>query len=212
MTIPLKTETGESKAWELLGGLNPEDVCCRAKVAYDRSLNSYILKSFGQDIIVSMIDNNIHSDSQESDLLLNKLRDYSKLSILRYLVNAKDIPLTQELVRPENLKGGNIYSKGTHVLPLDKITEKYGSYTEGFVQRGREIGSEVLDFGDVSLRLFPFPRVPVTIILWKGDEEFSSRSDLLLDFTCEQHLPVDVIWSTVMMSVLVMLSRKTLQT
>ena len=206
MTIPLKTETGESKAWELLGGLNPDDVCNRAKVAYDRPLNTYTLKSFGQNIIVSMTGKAMHSDSQESDLLLNKLGDYSKLSILRYLVNAKDIPPIQELIRPETLKGGNIYAKGTHVLPLDRITGKYGSDIEGFVQRGIEIGSEVLDYGDASLRLFPFPRVPVTIILWKGDEEFSSRSDLLLDSTCEQHLPVDVIWSTAMMSVLVMLS------
>ena len=205
MTIPLKTETGESKAWELLGGLNPDDVCNRAKVAYDRPLNTYTLKSFGQNIIVSMTGKAMHSDSQESDLVLNKLGDYSKLSILRYLVNAKDIPPIQELIRPETLKGGNIYAKGTHVLPLDRITGKYGSDIEGFVQRGIEIGSEVLDYGDASLRLFPFPRVPVTIILWKGDEEFSSRSDLLLDSTCEQHLPVDVIWSTAMMSVLVML-------
>ena len=212
MTIPLKTETGESKAWELLGGLNPEDVCSRAKVSYDRSLNTYTLKSFGQDIIVSMADKVMRSDSQESDLILNQLGDYSKLSILWYLVNAKDILPTQELIRPENLKGGNIYSKGTHVLPLDRITDKYGSDTEGFVQRGRVIGSEVLDYGDVSLRLFPFPRVPVTIILWKGDEEFSPRSDLLLDSTCEQHLPVDVLWSTAMMSVLVMLPCKIFQT
>ena len=62
------------------------------------------------------------------------------------------------------------------------------------------------DYGDASLRLFPFPRVSVTIIVWKGDKEFASRADLLLDSTCELHLPVDIVWSTAMMSVLVMLS------
>ncbi len=206
MDTPLNTKSGESRAWEILEGLNPENVCNRSKAAYDSTLNSYTLNSFGQDIFVSMIVRSIHSDSQESDLLLNKLGDYSRLSILRYLVNAKDIPLTQELIRPENLKGGNIYSKGTHVLPLDRITEKYGSDIEGFVQRGIEIGSEVLDYGDASLRLLPFPSVPVTLIIWKGDEEFSSRADLLFDSTCELHLPVDIVWSTAMMSVLVMLS------
>ena len=206
MATPLNTQTGELKAWEVLEGLNPENVSNRAKVTYDSSSNTYTLKSFGQDVIVSMTGKFIYSDSQESDLLLNKLGDYSRLSILWYLVNAKDMTLTHKLVRPEDLKGGNIYAKGTHVLPLDRITDKFGSDTEGFLKRGMEIGSEVLDFGDASLKLFPLPRVPVTIIIWKGDEEFSPRSDLLLDSTCELHLPVDIIWSTVMMSVLVMLS------
>ncbi len=206
MTIPLNTRTGESKAWEILEGLNPENVCSRAKVTYDSSSNTYTIKSFGLDVIVSMADKSIHSDSQESDLLLNKLGDYSRLSILRYLVNAKEITLTHKLVRPEDLKGGNIYSKGTHVLPLDRITDKYGSDTEGYLKRGMEVGSEVLNYGDASLSLFPFPRVPVTIIIWTGDEEFSPRSDLLFDSTCELHLPVDIVWSTAMMSVLIMLS------
>ena len=206
MATPLNTQTGESKAWEVLEDIDPENVCNRAKVTYDSSSNTYTLNSFGQDVIVSMTGKSIYSDSQVSDLLLNKLGVYSRLSILWYLVNAKNIALTHKLVRPEDLKGGNIYSKGTHVLPLDRITDKYGSDTEGFLKRGMEIGSEVLDFGDASLRLFPLPRVPVTIIIWKGDEEFSPRSDLLLDATCELHLPVDIIWSTAMMSVLVMLS------
>ena len=206
MGIPLNTYTGEWKAWEILEGLDPENVCRNAKVTYDSSLNIYTLNSFGQDIIVSTAGKTIDSDSQKSDLLLNKFGDYSRLSILWYLVNAKDIAFTHKLVRPEDLKGGNIYSKGTHVLPLDRISDKNGSDTEGFLKRGMEIGGEILNYGDASLRLFPLPRVPVTIIVWKGDEEFSPRSDLLFDSTCEHHLPVDIIWSTAMMSVLVMLS------
>ncbi|GAX63060.1 L-alanine-DL-glutamate epimerase and related enzymes of enolase superfamily [Candidatus Scalindua japonica] len=206
MAIPLKTQTGESKAWEILGGLDPQNVCSKAKVTYDSSFNIYTLNSFGQAIIVSMAGKTIDSDSKESDLLLNKLGDYSRLSILWYLINAKDIAFSKKLVRPENLKGGNIYSKGTHVLPLGRIVDKYGSDIEGFLHRGVEIGSEILNYGDVSLRLFPLPRVPVTIILWKGDEEFSPRADFLFDSTCEHHLPVDILWSTAMMSVLVMLS------
>ncbi len=208
MAIPLNTQTGERKACDILEGLNPEDVCNRAQATYDRSLKTYSLKSFGQDITISMVDKTIHSDSHESDLLLNKLADYSRLSILWYLVNAKDISLTGKLLRPEDLKGGNIYSKGTHILPLDRIADKYGNDTERFLRRGREIGGEVLDYGDTSLRLFPFPRVSVTIIVWKGDDEFPSRADLLLDSSCESHMPVDIVWSTAMMSVMVILHER----
>jgi hypothetical protein len=49
------------------------------------------------------------------------------------------------------------------------------------------------------------PRIPVIMILRLGDEEFPPRVDLLLDSTCELHLPLDIIWSIAMMSALVML-------
>ncbi len=47
--------------------------------------------------------------------------------------------------------------------------------------------------------------MPVTLILWLGDEEFPPRADLLLDSSCEIHLPLDIIWSVAMLTVLMML-------
>jgi hypothetical protein len=120
-------------------------------------------------------------------------------------VNAKNIVFLNKMIRPEDLKGGSIYSKGSHVLPLDKIADKYGRDREGFIQRGNELGCEELAYGDASIKLYPFPRIPIIIILWKADDEFAARSDLLFDATCELHLPVDIIWSTAMMTVLMML-------
>jgi len=55
------------------------------------------------------------------------------------------------------------------------------------------------------LKLLPMPRVPVILILWLEDEEFPSRAELLLDSTCELQIPLDIIWSISMLSVLVML-------
>ncbi|MBI3593004.1 MAG: DUF3786 domain-containing protein, partial [Nitrospirae bacterium] len=46
---------------------------------------------------------------------------------------------------------------------------------------------------------------PVALILWAADEEFPSRVDLLFDSTCELQLPLDIIWSIAMMSLLLML-------
>ena len=47
--------------------------------------------------------------------------------------------------------------------------------------------------------------VPVTLIIWSGDEEFPSTASLLFDSTCVSHLPPDMIWSTSMMAVEMML-------
>lgn len=196
---------GEKQAWDILGRLSPEDVCIRAQVAFDSSSGLYVLKSFLQDILVSPKDREMFGRSAGADLLLSKLGYFSRLPILWYLINAKNIPLSGEIRRPSDLGSGQIYLQGSHVLPLDRIAQKYGSDIPGFLNRGRELGGETLDYGDASLRLFPFPRVPVAILLWGNDDEFASHSTLLFDSTCEIHLPADILWATAMLSISVML-------
>lgn len=197
--------TGEQQAWKILAELDPEDVCVRATVLFDKTAYQYILKSFSQDIYIFPKEKNIFAISPTANLLLNSLGRYSRLSILWYLINSKDISLSGELIKPGDLSGGAIYLKGTHVLPLDKLAEKYSGCIGQFIKRGVELGGEELGFGDASIRLWPFPRVPVVLIIWKGDEEFPARAYLLFDSTCQVQLPADVIWSTATMSLLVML-------
>ena len=196
---------GEQEAWEILSGLDPKDVCIRAKVAFDELSGVYILKSFLQDIVIAPKDKKIFGNSVVSDFLLKRLGNYSRLAVLRYLTNAKDIPLSGILIEPADMPGGQIYLKGSHVLPLNQAAGKYGSDIQGFLKKGNELGGEKLNFGDASLRLHPFPRVPVSILLWENNEEFSARCNLLLDSTCKLQLPVDIIWSTAMLSILIIL-------
>lgn len=195
---------GEEKAWECLTGLDPAEVCLRTLAAFDSESRTYTLKSFCTDIHASLPGRQI-SSTPEGDIILKRLGYFSVLATLWYLTGAKDIPLSGELVGPMNLRGGQLFFRGTHVLPLDKLADKYGKDTAGFLSKGKGLCGEELSYGDASVRLFPFPRVPVTIILWKEDDEFPARADLLFDTTCMHHLPLDIVWSTAMMSVLIMM-------
>jgi hypothetical protein len=197
--------SGEEKGWEILTHLEPEDVCRRAVATFDNSSGLYTLKSFVWDISVSPHDNSLFCNASDSDVLLQKLGYFSRLSTLWYLVGSKDIPLSGQLVRSVNLKGGQLFFRGTHVLPLDAIAKKYGGNAEDFYAKGRSLDAEKLRYGDASVRLLPLPRVPVVLILWLGDDEFPARADILFDSTCELHLPLDIIWSVAMMSILIML-------
>lgn len=197
--------TGEQKAWEILAALNPEDVCKRTLVSFDNATGQYVVVTFGMDFFVSPKEKIISSQSPRGDLLLNKLAYFFRLSILWYLVSAKRMPSSERLVKPVNIKGGEAFFRGTHVLPLDKVAQKFANDKEGFVKKGEGFGGTVLDYADASVKLFPFPRIPVVLRLWLEDEEFPARADLLFDSTCELHLPLDILWSIAMMSLLLML-------
>ena len=197
--------SGEEKAWNILRDLNPANVCRNAIASFDDATGIYLLKSFGMDLSVAPENRSVYSEAPYADLLLNRLGYFSRLSIPFYLTSAMNIPLTGRLVQPVNVKGGNIFFRGTHVLPLDKLALKYGNDKAGFVKRGTDLGGMQMNYGDASVKLFPFPRLPVVIILWEEDDEFPPRTDILFDSTCEFHLALDILWSTAMESLLIMM-------
>jgi len=195
--------TGEEKAWGILNNLNPSDICRKAGVSYENG--SYILNSLGMDFSINPVKRNIKNIQPEGEILIKRYAYFFILSTLCYLINSKDIPLSEKLVKPKGLKGGEIFFRGSHILPLDKIAEKYGKDKSGFIEKGRSFGGKILGYGDASIEIFPMPHIPVALTLWLSDDEFPARADLLFDSTCEQHLPIDILWSIAMMSVLVMM-------
>jgi hypothetical protein len=197
--------SGKQKAWEELGGLDPSEVCNNAAVSFDEKSGLYILKSFCTDFSVNPWERVIKNLAPEGENLIRRYGHFFILSCLWYLVKAKHIPLSGRLIKPENIKGGDMFLRGSHILPLTRIAKKYGDNIEAFIEKGKELCGEKSDYGDASIKLSPLPRIPVVLILWRGDDEFPARAELLLDSTCQLQAPLDIIWSVAMFTVLVLL-------
>ena len=203
--MPENVLSADQLAWALVAEREPGIICRQAGVQYDFTANKFIMKSFGQELFVDLTNHTVTSHTPLGEKLLHGLGYFFDLAALWYLGRAKNIQPSGRMVSPASLNGGEIFQKGTHVLPLDRIAERYDGNMEEFLQAGAVLGGELLDHGDASLRLYPFPRVPVTLILWQADAEFPARVDMFFDATCEQHLPTDVIWSTAMTAALIIL-------
>ena len=203
--MPENVLSGDQLAWSLVTEKEPGIICQQADVQYNFTAHKFIMQSFGQDLYVDLTNYAIISYTTIGKRILHELGHFFDLAALWYLGSARNIPPSGKLISPSSLSGGEIFQRGTHVLPMDQVASKYGKDFEGFYNRGTELAGNQMDYGDASLRLHPFPRVPVTLILWAPDEEFPARADMFFDATCEQHLPMDVIWSTAMTTALIML-------
>ncbi|MFC1872800.1 DUF3786 domain-containing protein [Chloroflexota bacterium] len=197
---------GEDRAWQRLLNLDPVKVCRNAKADFDESSNLYALPLFNTYAFISPGDRRIWGDSPLADMLLNELAHYSRLSALWYLIQSRDIPISGNLIKPREISGGLIFERGSHILPLDNLAYSYGNDIKGFVERAVTFGGEQMNYGDAFVRFLPFPRIPVAFLLWSNDNEFPSRAEILFDSTCSQHLPVDILWSIAMMSLLAIVS------
>lgn len=197
--------SGEDKAWEILAGLMSDDVCRRTGAQYNERSKIYTLSAFGILFSVNPQKKVIMSLESEGEIFLTRLRYFFVLSLLWYMVKASDAMPGGKLIKPSGMTGGDIFFRGSHVLPLESIAKKYAHDRRAFKERGLSHGGRVVEYGDAAIELSPFSKVPVTVILWLADEEWDARADLLFDATALNHLPIDVLWSVAMMSVLIFL-------
>lgn len=195
---------GILESWDVLAGRDPEQVQAAAQVRYEPQQEMYSVPCLGQAINVFLTERRLKSSSQLGQILLTRYPEYAKLSILRYLAHAQDRPLSGELIKPSQLPGGDFFVSGTHVLPLASLARRFDGQRAYFLRRGEILGGKASGYGDVSLELYPFPPIPVHIILWFGDEEFEAGATLLVDSSCREHMAVDILWSTCMMSLLML--------
>jgi len=77
------------------------------------------------------------------------------------------------------------------------VLERYGNDLQGFRQVAAYLGGQALDMADAAFRLCPFPRVPLTYLIWEGDDEFSPKLSVLFDRSIEEVFSAAAIWTLV---------------
>ncbi|MGC9030327.1 MAG: DUF3786 domain-containing protein [Desulfomonilaceae bacterium] len=120
-----------------------------------------------------------------------------QILLIRYLLAPHGGKLTGELVSEKDFPGGSTFFQGPHAMPVDPVVRRYGAAAQAFVARGLELGAEQMALGDVSLTFYPFPLIPVTYVLWEGDEEFPPSVTCLFDRSVSKWFEFDMIFTLV---------------
>ncbi len=117
----------------------------------------------------------------------------AKIVILHYINNASGIPLTGEKVAYGDIPGCMHYDPVFEKRVLKPLVRAFGYDRHAFLDAGRGLGAKEEGFGDASLTLFAFPKVPVTFVLWEGDTEFPPSARALFDPSVTGYLPLEDI-------------------
>jgi hypothetical protein len=102
-------------------------------------------------------------------------------------------PLTQEMISVADLKEAH-YFTGPHELPLDPLVERYGNDLPGFHRASLALGGKSLSLADAAFQFLPLPRIPLSFLLWLGDEEFPPLFKVLFDRSIETYFSASGIW------------------
>ncbi|HLB73742.1 MAG TPA: DUF3786 domain-containing protein [Sedimentisphaerales bacterium] len=185
--------------WEQLDKLDPQETAVRACCRYLSEPDRCVLTMLNTQYEVNLGGRSI--SVLRDDSASESAGHIEQLCILAYLLGAKDIPLAGKLVKAESLPGGQFFFRGLHSLPTDKLVKAFGDDPEGLIRAARRFEAERCEFGDASIRLHVLPRIPLTLVIWRRDEEFDGRASILFDQTAAEHLPLDALWASVNLTV-----------
>ncbi|MHC4126104.1 MAG: DUF3786 domain-containing protein [Planctomycetota bacterium] len=185
--------------WQQLAGLDRQRTSQRAKCQYLSDCDCYVITLLNSEYRVDLIKKQVFLIQPGSVLMPAGFLE--QLCILVYLINSKELPLANRLVKAESLGAGAFFFRGPHALPTSKLAEVFGAKPELLYEADKRFGAKKCDFGDGSVELLVLPRIPLTFVVWAGDEEFAARGSILFDQTASEQMPLDGLLSAVNLAV-----------
>ena len=117
----------------------------------------------------------------------------TKILILHYLLKASGEPLGREKIPYEDIPGCRPYLPVFERRVVRPLMSAFGFDRDLFRSAGEALGATPESFGDASFALRALPMVPLTFILWEGDQEFTPSLRILFDPSIDTYLPLEDI-------------------
>jgi hypothetical protein len=111
-----------------------------------------------------------------------------KILILHYLTLAKGPPTSGKFIAFKELPEGANYFRTFSKRSIEPLVSYFGRESHRLIDVASKLGGCRVDYGDVGVTISALPRVPVTLVLWQGDEEFPPRGNIMFDVTISDYL------------------------
>lgn len=111
-----------------------------------------------------------------------------QILILQYLLGARGTPLADKIITFREVPDGNNYFAVFQKRAIKPVLDCFGDNPRSMITSAEKMGGCEVDFGDAAATFNAFSRVPVTFVLWRGDEEFSAQGSILFDSSVSDYL------------------------
>ncbi|MFC1917150.1 DUF3786 domain-containing protein [Chloroflexota bacterium] len=187
-----KYEYGYDLAYELaskhLAGITDiAEQCWKSSTQYQPP-GEIMVTYLNQNCLIHSPDGQVTLASGEDTLPVKE-----KLLVLHYFLQAKGTTATGELVTYKELKEGVNYFPIFYERAIKPLVNFFGNQPQLLPEIAASLGGEKASYGDYAASFNAFPRVPVTFVLWKGDEEFPPEGSILFDSSVSDYLTNDDI-------------------
>ena len=187
-------------ACEQLARISDIQEQCRKSGAQYVEPNEIVINYLNQPYYITLPDVEISLEDSKVEVPLK-----DKILILHYFTEAKGTPATDKLITYKQLQGGVSYFPAFSQRAIAPLVNHFGKNPELLIKAAAKLGAHEADHGDVSVTVNAFDHVPITLVLWRGDEELASNGNILFDANISDYLSTEdvtvlsetIIWKLV---------------
>ncbi len=180
-----------SIAIEKLAGIKDIEVQCRNSGTDCRVIDSQkavLVRYLYRDYFITLPDARVSLSGSAEEVPVRE-----RILILHYFITAKGTPPANRAITFRELPEGNTYYPTFLKRTIKSLLDRFAAEPSLLVRAAEKLGGRRVDYGDAAATIDAFSRVPVTIVLWRGDEEFAPQGNILFDASITDYLPTEDI-------------------
>ena len=108
-----------------------------------------------------------------------------------YFDSANGIPLNGEWISFNQIPGGMFYAQAFQGYSGNELVKVFENDLDAFIRANEKLGGKREDFGDAAFSYRVLPFVPILVVCWLGDEDFSPSYRILFDANAHHYLVTD---------------------
>jgi len=166
------------------------DICSRTELLGARSN--------GETLVIKCLGKEFEIDANGNVKSQCHTHSWFSLPLLDYILNCTGEELTGRWVPFRELENGQTWNplfEQRCERPLKKIADAYNELFEDLIRMFSGTSSFNNFNSDISVVLYPLPKVPVLICYWKPEDDLESRLHLFFDDTAEKNLPIGSLFT-----------------
>ena len=101
---------------------------------------------------------------------------WEKILVLHYFNSSDGTPMTNEHISFKEVREAMLYLPNFEKRAVAPLLGRFGANPEQILEPAQHLGGQKEELGDFSVTIPVFPRVPITLVFWKKDEEFEARA------------------------------------
>lgn len=151
----------------------------------DKDSGKLILNFFGEELFITFPDIDIKLKGTTS------CPEFIQTLILYYLINSVETGKspTGKWINFRELDDGMSY-EGIFQNYTSHLLVKHFTDFDKLVKSAMAIGGIPQDIADASFVFYAFPKLPMLLTCWRGDDEFPPAYNLLFDETANSYMPI----------------------
>lgn len=162
---------------------DPMVMATNAQVSFKEAASVFDVPYLGGSYRVTHPDGKITGANEGTEVPLAV-----KIIILHYLTQTGPEPLEGTRISFKELPHGFIYVTPFTNLAIRPLVSIFADNPDKLREASALLGGREVKLGDVAVEIPVLPKVPVTFVLWLGDEEFPASGNVLFDSAAGNYL------------------------